>query len=68
MPGSSGAGDLRPGVAVPSPDRVSALYGRDVELALLSTMLDRAATGTGGARIVRGDAGIGKSALLEVVV
>jgi DNA-binding CsgD family transcriptional regulator len=55
-------------VAVPSPDRVSALYGRDVELALLSTMLVRAATGTGGARIVRGDAGIGKSALLEAVV
>ena len=32
------------------------------------TMLDRAATGTGGARIVRGDAGIGKSTLLEAVV
>ena len=38
------------------------------ELALLSAMLDRAAAGTGGARIVRGEAGIGKSTLLEAVV
>src|SRR5687768_9792880 len=67
MPRSPGAGDFSRGVAVPSHDRVSALYGRDVELALLSSMLDCAATGTGGARIVRGDAGIGKSALLEAV-
>ena len=55
-------------MVVSSPDRVSALFGRDVELALLSTMLDRAAMGTGGARIVRGDAGIGKSVLLEAVI
>ena len=67
MPRFPGAGDLGHGVAVPSLDRVSALYGRDVELALLSSMLDRAAAGTGGARLVRGDAGIGKSALLETV-
>jgi predicted ATPase len=46
----------------------SDLYGRDAELTLLSTLLDRAETGAGGARIVRGDAGIGKSALLAAVV
>lgn len=56
------------GAAVPSPDRAADLCGRDVELALLSTALDRATTGTGGARIVRGDAGIGKSRLLEAVI
>jgi DNA-binding CsgD family transcriptional regulator len=44
------------------------LHGRDVELAFLLDMLDRAANGMGGASIVRGDAGIGKSALLGAVV
>ena len=68
MPRSSGAGESGEGVAVPSPDRASDLYGRDVELALLSTALDRATTGKGGARIVRGDAGVGKSRLLEAVI
>jgi hypothetical protein len=37
-------------------------------LAFLFDMLDRAASGTGGASIVRGDAGIGKSTLLGAVV
>ena len=56
------------GAAVPSPDRASDLLGRDVDLALLTNVLDRATTGTGGARIVRGDAGIGKSRLLDAVI
>ena len=43
------------------------LYGRDVELAFLFDMLDRAAQGMGGASIVRGEAGIGKSTLLAAV-
>jgi DNA-binding CsgD family transcriptional regulator len=68
MPGSSSAGHLGNGAAAPSPDRAADLYGRDAELALLSTLLDHATAGVGGARIVRGDAGIGKSALLEAVV
>jgi len=68
MPRSSGAGHLGEGTAVPSRDGASDLYGRDAELALLSTVLERAMSGTGGARIVRGDAGIGKSRLLEAVI
>jgi predicted ATPase len=60
--------DIGRGAAVSSPGRAWDLYGRDSELALLSGLLDRATTGIGGARIVRGDAGIGKSALLEAVV
>ena len=43
------------------------LHGRDVESAFLFDMLERAANGMGGASIVRGDAGIGKSALLGAV-
>ncbi|HET9740594.1 MAG TPA: ATP-binding protein [Solirubrobacteraceae bacterium] len=44
------------------------LHGRDVELAFLFDMLDRATKGMGSASIVRGDAGIGKSTLLGAVV
>jgi predicted ATPase len=68
MPRTSGAGDPGDGAAVRPTDRASELYGRDAELAVLSSVLDRATAGTGGARILRGDAGIGKSRLLEEVV
>src|SRR4051794_40421693 len=44
------------------------LHGRDVELAFLFDILDRAASGMGGASLVRGEAGIGKSTLLAAVV
>jgi DNA-binding CsgD family transcriptional regulator len=54
--GRSPAGSERP-----------SLHGRDVELAALSDMLDRAQARIGGACIVRGEAGIGKTALLEAV-
>src|SRR5437879_259443 len=40
------------------------LYGRDTELAAIEELLDRARTGGSGALVVRGDAGIGKTALL----
>jgi DNA-binding CsgD family transcriptional regulator len=40
------------------------LYGRDAELAALGDLLDRARKGASGALVVRGDAGIGKTALL----
>jgi DNA-binding CsgD family transcriptional regulator len=68
MPRSSGAGDLGGRAPRQLPHGDSPLYGRDVELALLSGLLDRATAGMGGARIVRGDPGIGKSRLLEAVV
>ncbi|GAB2814218.1 LuxR family transcriptional regulator [Actinocorallia aurea] len=41
------------------------LYGRDGELGVLSGLISRAAGGEGGALLVRGEAGIGKTALLE---
>jgi len=41
------------------------LVGRDIELGILGALLDRAATGTFGALIVRGDAGVGKTALIQ---
>jgi DNA-binding CsgD family transcriptional regulator len=46
----------------------SALLGRDSEQAALNRILSAALSGTGGALVVRGVAGIGKSALLDAVV
>ncbi len=43
------------------------LYGRDRELGVLTGLLDRLREGAGGALVVRGVAGIGKSSLLAVV-
>jgi DNA-binding CsgD family transcriptional regulator len=40
------------------------LYGRDAELATLDDLLDRARRGSSGALVLRGDPGIGKTALL----
>ena len=40
------------------------LYGRDAELAALSDLLDRARKGTSGTLVLRGDPGIGKTALV----
>lgn len=42
------------------------LYGRDGELAVVDGLIGELGNGAGGALIVRGDAGIGKSALLAV--
>ena len=41
------------------------LYGRDAELAALSDLLDRARKGTSGTLVLRGDPGIGKTALVS---
>jgi predicted ATPase len=41
------------------------LVGRDSELAALSALLDAARDGRSGALLLRGEAGIGKTALLE---
>ena len=41
------------------------LAGRDRERAAIATVLDAARTGTGGALVVRGVAGTGKSTLLR---
>jgi DNA-binding CsgD family transcriptional regulator len=43
-----------------------ALYGREHELDVLATLVRRLAEGAGGALVVRGEAGIGKSSLLTV--
>ncbi|HEX4088190.1 MAG TPA: AAA family ATPase [Trebonia sp.] len=44
------------------------LYGRDAELAALSDLLDQARNGTSGALVLRGDPGIGKTALVTHVI
>ncbi|MFD0319108.1 helix-turn-helix transcriptional regulator [Streptomyces flavalbus] len=43
------------------------LYGRDAELRLLSDLVSRALDGAGGALLLRGEAGIGKTSLLSAV-
>ncbi len=45
----------------------AALAGRDIEAAALREVLDRAAEGRAGVVVVRGEAGIGKTALLDAV-
>jgi DNA-binding CsgD family transcriptional regulator len=44
------------------------LYGRDAELAALSDLLDHARNGTSGTLVLRGDPGIGKTALVSQVI
>lgn len=44
------------------------LHGRDVERAQLAELLEGAVRGRAGALVVRGEAGVGKSALLEDVI
>jgi len=43
------------------------LYGREREFGILDHLAGRLDKGAGGALVVRGDAGIGKSALLAVI-
>ncbi|XVU24871.1 AAA family ATPase [Actinoplanes sp. CA-054009] len=43
------------------------LVGRDAEVGVLRDLLGRARAGRGGALVIRGEAGIGKTALLQVV-
>jgi DNA-binding CsgD family transcriptional regulator len=43
------------------------LYGRDAELAALSDLLEQARKGTSGTLVLRGDPGIGKTALVSHV-
>ena len=47
--------------------QIPTLHGRDQELATLDALLDRAADGEGGALVVRGDPGLGKTALIDYV-
>ncbi len=46
----------------------TAVLGRDPELAALSALLDQARLGNGGALVVRGEPGVGKSLLLAAAV
>jgi tetratricopeptide (TPR) repeat protein len=48
--------------------RETALYGRDAELARLRTLYDKAKSGEGQVLLVEGEAGIGKSRLLDEFV
>lgn len=49
----------------PSPDRPAELLGRRDELARIHSLIGRARNGRGGALLVVGDPGIGKTSLLE---
>ena len=51
--------------AAVSPDGRTALRGRAVALAALERLLDAARAGRGGALALQGEAGIGKTALLQ---
>ena len=42
------------------------LYGRDVECAQIDALLEEGRASSSGVLVLRGEAGIGKSALLEV--
>src|SRR4051812_27831804 len=45
----------------------SELFGREQELSILTALVDRSIGGHGGALVVSGEAGVGKSALLAEV-
>src|SRR3954454_15279582 len=49
----------------PHPSEIPSLRGRRNERAVLDGLLDRARAGSSGVLILRGEAGIGKTALLE---
>jgi DNA-binding CsgD family transcriptional regulator len=49
-------------------DRRTTLRGRDAECAILDGLLDAARSGESGALVVRGEPGIGKTALLEYTI
>ena len=55
-------------MALDETDSAPVLLGRDGELATLTTALGRAAAGRGRLVVVTGDAGIGKTRLLEELV
>src|SRR5262249_40950507 len=52
----------------PAPDEAVGLVGRDRELALIRALLEGARAGESGSLVVRGEPGIGKSALLDRAV
>src|SRR5215469_491926 len=52
-------------MAGPGLQQASRLLGRDAECAAIDRLLDDARAGVGGALVVRGEPGIGKSALLD---
>jgi hypothetical protein len=54
----------RPAVA---PGGAITLLGRDAEIAALRGVLDRAGSGTAAAAVIRGEAGVGKTALLDAL-
>src|SRR3954454_9526727 len=49
-------------------DRRTTLRGRDTECAVIDRLLDAARSGESGALVVRGEPGIGKTALLEYAI
>jgi DNA-binding CsgD family transcriptional regulator len=55
---------ITPADGAEDPTPPAGIVGREREIAVLSQILDRAAAGAGSAVVLRGDAGIGKTALL----
>src|SRR6185369_7169072 len=48
--------------------RETALYGREAEIARLRALFDRAAVGDGQVAVIEGEAGVGKSRLVDEFV
>src|SRR4051812_17148259 len=68
MPGAYGSRVARAMPAGSSAPAVPPLRGRDAELAALNALLDAARAGRSGVLVLRGEAGVGKTALLEHAV
>jgi DNA-binding NarL/FixJ family response regulator len=58
---------VRTRVAVVGPGGATTLLGRDAEMVALRGVLDRAGSGRAAAAVVQGEAGIGKTALLDAL-
>ena len=68
LPSAANSSDHTVPVMRPAAGPPAALLGRDVELARLAAMLDRARAGSPGSLVIEGVPGVGKTALLDAAV
>ena len=67
-PSADNSSDHAAAVIGPSAGRPAGLLGRDLELAQLAAMVDRARAGSPGSVVIEGAPGVGKTALLDAAV